>query len=173
MTDRRAGFEADLLHVHVDFPLLQRLALPIQAGRSQIPGIKIQDTRRIRLLEVLLPGGSPLAGGRSTQVHPAICAAFALSADAYTLTPLRYAWRKRKGHGLRERAGRRYCYRLPHKGKRVAARFVLFQQRICGPWANSLFPHRPQKTAKPPAHIEVAYHKADTAIQKLVDLVAA
>jgi len=33
ITDRFAGFEADLLNVHVDFPLFQRLALPIQVGR--------------------------------------------------------------------------------------------------------------------------------------------
>src|SRR5258708_20647937 len=40
-TDRMAGFEAQLLNVHVDFPLFQRLALPIPCGRSKIPGIKI------------------------------------------------------------------------------------------------------------------------------------
>jgi len=50
---------------------------------------------------------------------------------------------------------------------------LLFHQRICGPLANSLFHHRPQKTAKSPAKIETAYHKADVAIQKLVDLVGA
>jgi hypothetical protein len=43
----------------------------------------------------------------------------------------------------------------------------------CGPLASSLFHHRPEKTAKPPAKIELAYHKAEAAIQKLVDLVAA
>jgi len=41
------------------------------------------------------------------------------------------------------------------------------------PLANSLFHHRPEKTAKPPAKIEAAYHSADAAIQKLVDLIAA
>jgi hypothetical protein len=51
--------------------------------------------------------------------------------------------------------------------------FVLFHQRICGPLADSLFHHRPEKTTKPPARIEAAYHRADAAIQKLVDLVAA
>jgi hypothetical protein len=51
--------------------------------------------------------------------------------------------------------------------------FVLFHQRICGPLANSLFHHRPVKTAKPPAKIEAAYHKADAAIQNLVDLLVA
>jgi len=78
-----------------------------------------------------------------------------------------------KGHDLLERDGRSYGYRLTDKGKRVAAMFILFHQRICGPLANSLFHHRPQKSANPPATIEVAYLKADAAIQKLIDLVAA
>jgi hypothetical protein len=34
---------------HVDFPLFQRLALPIQVGTARFPGIKIQHTRMIRL----------------------------------------------------------------------------------------------------------------------------
>jgi len=173
VTDRLAGFEAGLLNVHVDFPLFQRLAKPIPSGRTKIPGIKIQDTRMIRLMEVLLHGGSQLAGWRTAQIHEAIRAAFELTAEAYTMTQLRYDLRKRKGHGLLERDGKRYCYRLTDKGKRVAAMFVLFQQRICGPLANSLFHHRPEAVTKPPAKIEVAYHKADAAIQKLVDLTAA
>ena len=173
VTDRLADFEAGLLNVHVDFPLFQRLALPIQSGRSKIPGIKIQDTRMMRLMEVLLHGGSQLAGWRTAQIHDCIRAAFGVSAEPYTLTQLRYDVRKMKGHGLLERDGRRYCYRLTEKGKRVAAMFVLFHQRICGPLANSLFHHRPEKTTKPPANIEAAYHKADSAIQKLVDLIAA
>ena len=106
----------------------------------------------------------------AAQIHEAILAAYGLS---YTLTQLRYDLRKMKGHGLLERDGKRYCYRLTEKGKRVAAMFVLFHQRLCGPLANSLFRHRPEKTTKPPAKIEVAYHQADTAIQKLVDLIAA
>jgi hypothetical protein len=57
VTDSLADFEAGLLNVHVDFPLFQRLALPVQAGRSKIPGIQIQDTRMMRLMEVLLHGG--------------------------------------------------------------------------------------------------------------------
>jgi hypothetical protein len=173
VTDRLADFEADLLNVHVDFPLFQRLALPISSGRSKIPGIKIQDTRMMRLMEVLLHGGSQLSGWRTAQIREAVLSAFSLQPETYSLTQVRYDLRKLKGHGLLERDGRRYCYRLTEKGKRVAAMFVLFHQRICGPLANSLFHHRPEKTAKPPAKIETAYHRADAAIQKLVDLVAA
>lgn len=172
-TERLAGMEAELLNVHVDFPLFQRLALPIPCGRSKIPGIKIHDTRMMRLMEVLLHGGSQLGSWRTAQIHEAVRAAFHLSAEAYTLTQLRYDLRKMRAHGLLERDGRRYCYRLTAKGKRVAAMFVLFHQRVCGPLANSLFHHRPTLFPKPAAKIEAAYHKADAAIQKLLDLLAA
>jgi hypothetical protein len=66
-TDRLAGFEAEMLNVHVDFPLFQRLALPITCGRTKIAGTKIQDTRMIRLMEVLLHGGLQLHGWRTAQ----------------------------------------------------------------------------------------------------------
>lgn len=50
---------------------------------------------------------------------------------------------------------------------------VLFLKRVCGPLANTLFHHRPTKTATLPAKIEAAYHKADVAIQNVIDLLAA
>ena len=78
-----------------------------------------------------------------------------------------------KAHGMLQREGRAYCYRLTEKGTKVAAMFVLFHQRVCGPLANTLFQHRPEQNTKPPAKIEVAYRKADAAIQQLVDLLLA
>jgi hypothetical protein len=173
ITDRLAGFQAELLNVHVDFPLFQRLALPLYSGKSKIPGIKIQDTRMIRLMEVLLHGGPQLAGWRTIQIWQALQSAFSLSLQDYTLNQLRYDLRKMKGHGLLERMGKQYAYRLTEKGARVAAMFVLFHKRICGPLANSLFHHRPRRRSPPPVKIETAYHKADAAIQKLIDLLAA
>src|ERR1035438_4868354 len=52
ITDRFAAFQAQGLNVHVDFPLPQRIALPITVGSVRYPGIKIHDVRIIRLLEV-------------------------------------------------------------------------------------------------------------------------
>jgi hypothetical protein len=172
-TDRLAGFQGQLLDVHVDFPLFQRLALPVSSGKSKIPGIKIHDTRLIRLMEVLLHSGPQLNGWRSVQIWEAILQAFALSPQAYTLHQLRYDLRKMKAHGLLQRVGKHYAYRLTDKGTRVATLFVLFHKRVCGPLANSLFHHRPTSRSKPPAKIEAAYHKADTAIQNLIDQLAA
>ena len=70
ITDRFAGFQAQCLNVHVDFPLLQRLALPLTAGSVRYPGIKIHDARIIRLLEVLLHGGNTVGGWTSRFTPP-------------------------------------------------------------------------------------------------------
>jgi hypothetical protein len=172
-TDRLAGFEAEMLNVHVDVPLFQRLALPITTGHTRIPGIKLHDTRMMRVLEVLLHGGSQLAGWRTADIHRAVLAAFGLTADRYSLTQLRYDLRKLKAHGLLERLGRSYAYRLTEKGIRTGALFILFHKRVCGPLADSLFQHRCDNRPPQPTPIEQAYHQADTAVQHLIDLLAA
>jgi hypothetical protein len=172
VTDRFAAFEAQALDVHVDFPLFQRLALPIPCGRTKIPGIKIHDTRVLRAMEVLLQGGLQVVGWRTADIHQALLTSFGLVAERYTLTQLRYDLRKMRGHGLLERDGRRYAYRLTPKGVRVTLLFVLFHKRVCGPLANSLFDRRPE-TTQPASKIEAAYQKADQSIQRVIDLLAA
>ena len=78
-----------------------------------------------------------------------------------------------KAHGLLECVGRTYCYRLSDKGVKAALMFILFHKRVCGPLAHSLFHHRPDEILKPASKIETAYHKADHAIQHVLDLLAA
>jgi len=173
ITARFAGFQAQWLNVHVDFPLLQRLALPITVGAVRYPGIKIHEPRVIRLLEVLLHGGSHLGGWTARQIHHAVLTSFQLSQSAYGLNQLRYDLRKLKGHGLLQRDGSRYAYRLTPKGVQVALLFLFFHKRLCGPLANSRFHHRPDPAHQPPSKLEAAYHRADNAIQHVVDLLAA
>jgi len=172
VTDRFAGFEAQALNVHVDFPLFQRLALPVTRGKTRIAGIQIHNTRMLRLMEVLLHQGTQMQGWRTADLHHAITSAFGLQPAGYTLTQLRYDLRKLKAHGLLERDGTRYCYRLTDKGARVALMFVLFHKRVCGPLANSLFHRRPNEQHKPKSKIESAYYRADAAIQHVLDELA-
>jgi len=80
---RFAGFQAQWLNVHVDFPLLQRIALPITVGSVRYPGIKIHDTRIIRLLEVLLHAGPQIGGWTTNEIHQAVLTTFGLSASKY------------------------------------------------------------------------------------------
>ena len=173
ITARFAGFQAQWLNVHVDFPLLQPLALPITIGAVRYPGIKIHDPRVIRLLEVLLHGGSHVGGWTAKQIHHALLTAFHLSDSAYGLNQLRYDLRKLKGHGLLQRDGSRYAYRLTPKGVQVALLFLFFHKRLCGPLANSRFHHCPDPHHQPASKLEAAYHRADKAIQQIVDLLAA
>jgi len=173
ITDRFAGFQAQCLNVHVDFPLLQRLALPITAGSVRYPGIKIHDPRIIRLMEVLLHGGNTVGGWTAKQIHSAVLTTFQLSAKAYGLNQLRYDLRKLKGHGLLDREDHRYAYRLTAKGVQVALLFLFFHKRLCGPLANSRFHHKPDPAHRPESKLEAAYHNADKAIDKIIDLLAA
>jgi hypothetical protein len=173
VTDRFAGLQAQWLNVHVDFPLLQRMALPIVTGSVYYAGIKIHETRIIRLLEVLLHAGNNLGGWSAKHIHQVILQSFQLSEKSYGLNQLRYDLRKLKGHGLLERDGSRYAYRLTTKGIQVALLFLFFHKRLCGPLANSRFHHHPDASNQPRSKLEAAYHKADTAIQDIVELLAA
>ena len=173
ITDRFAGFQAQSLNVHVDFPLLQRIALPITIGSVRYPGIKIHDQRIIRLLEVLLHNGSTVGGWTAKQIHQAVITTFQLSAKTYGLNQLRYDLRKLKGHGLLERDERRYAYRLTDKGVDVALLFLFFHKRLCGPLAYSRFHHKPDPGNMPNSKLEAAYHKADKAIENIVNLLKA
>src|SRR6202045_190995 len=124
ITSHFASFQAQWLNVHVDFPLLQRIALPITIGSVRYPGIKIHDRRVIRLCEVLLHGGTHVGGWTAKQIHQAVLTTFHLSDKDYGLNQLRYDLRKLKGHGLIERDGSRYAYRLTPKGVQVALLFL-------------------------------------------------
>ena|ERR1700674_4356241 len=59
ITDRFAQFEAQALDVHVDFPLFQRLALPIPSGNTKIPGIKTVSANCTIGLLAFRMGGDP------------------------------------------------------------------------------------------------------------------
>ena len=173
ITSRFASYQAQWLNVHGDFPLLQRIALPISIGSVRYPGIKIHETRIIRLMEVLLHGGTQVAGWTAKQIHEAVLTTFGLSERGYRLNQLRYDLRKLKGHALLERDGSHYAYRLTTKGVEVALLFLFFHKRLCGPLANSRFHHQPDARHRPGSRLEAAYHRADAAIQKVVDLLAA
>jgi len=173
VTGRFAALQAQWLNVHVDFPLLQRLALPITVGTAKYPGIKIHDTRMIRLMEVLLHSGTVVSGWTARQIHEAILTSFRISADRYGLNQLRYDLRKLKAHGLLARDGKRYAYRLTEKGIKVALLFVLFHKQLCGPLANSLFHHQPATAPRPNSKLEKAFHKADLSIQSIIQLLEA
>jgi len=173
VTDRFAEFQAECLDMHADFSLLERLARPVQSGSSSVAGIKIHETRMIRLMEVLLDAGARIDGWSSRYIHQILLGRFHISGQAYTLNQLRYDLRKMRAHGLLERQGGRYAYALTQRGIRVALLFVLFHQRIFGPIAHSQFVKRPDSQRDPNSKLERAYRRADAAIDQVVALLRA
>jgi hypothetical protein len=169
--DRFAQIQSRSLNAHFDFPLLQRLASPITYKNTRIAGIKIQDTRMIRLMETIMHAGTCLNGWSSASIHKTVVEAFEL--PDYTINQLRYDLRKMKVHGLVERNGRQYSYVLTEKGIKVATMFTLFHKRLFGPLANSLFHHRPSNLIIVNSKLEKAYHQADDYIEKITELLAA
>jgi hypothetical protein len=118
-------------------------------------------------------GGSHLGGWTAKHIHHAVLTSFQLAQSAYGLNQLCYDLRKLKGHGRLQRDGSRYAYRPTPKGVQVALLFLFFHKRLCGPLANSRFHHRPDARHQPVSKLETAYHRADIAIQHIVDLLAA
>jgi hypothetical protein len=151
ITDRFAASQAQWLNIHVDFPVLQRLACPTQVGTAKVPGIQIQDTRMIRLMEVLLDGGGVIAGRRATELHHAVVTQFHLSTEQYEINQLRYDLRKLKAHGLLERDGHRMRIALP-------------------PRASAWHSSSCSSMAQPNSPLEAPYHKADAAIEIIIHL---
>ena len=173
ITDRFAGFQAEWLNVHADFSLLERLAQPIQKGSTRIAGIKIHDTRMIRLMEVLLDAGTTINAWSARHIHEILLARFRISEQIYGLNQLRYDLRKMRFHGLIARSGHRYTYALTEKGIRIALLFTLFHQRLFGSLAHSQFVKRPTDTSNSGGKLELAYRRADAAIDQVVELLHA
>ena len=173
VNDRFAETQTSAFNVHFDFPLFQRLALPITIGNTRIPGIKIQDTRMVRLMEILLHASNQIQGFSTNTVYNRIIKSYGLSQNQYSKNQLHYDLRKMKARELITRNGCHYTYRLTDKGIKVSLMFVLFHKRVCGPLANSLFHHKPHIATSQKDKLEKAYHKADESIQNIVNLLAA
>ena len=88
----------------------------------------------------------------------------------YGLNRLRYDLRKMKAHGLLERDGKRYAYRLTDQGVTVALLFILFHKQLCGPLANSRFHHQPHAESRPNSRLASALHKADAPIRGIIQI---
>lgn len=171
--DRFATSQARHLNVHGQFDLLARLAKPVRLGKSKLAGIRLDQVRMMRLLEVLLRRGAGALGAWSTrELQSAVLDAAQLKPSQYSISALRYDLRKLRAHGLIERLTGSHRYRLSSKGQKVALLMSLLRKRVYGPVAASAFVHRPSPDPVPPSRFEKAYRKADQAFEDLITALA-
>jgi hypothetical protein len=174
VTDRFAGVQARHLNVHGQLNILAHLSKPVVQGQTKVSGIKLEQTRVMRLLEVMFQGASGhLRVWSTVQLLKTIRADFNLKDKDYTLNQIRYDLRKLRLHGIIERVPHSYAYRFTPKGLKKAILLVQLRKRIYGPIAFGVFHHRPDPEYCPDSAFERAYHKVDQAIDEIIQLMAA
>jgi len=174
ITDRFVGVQAQNLNVHGQLDVLARLAQPVIQGKTKVPGIKLEQKRILRLLEVLLQGASGhLKRWTTAQLRQTVLEQCSLKEKDYTLNQVRYDLRKIRLHGLIERIPHSYAYRFTQRGQKLALLLIQLRKRIYGPIAFGTLHHRPNKDHMPNSTFERAYHKIDQAFDEAIELLAA
>jgi hypothetical protein len=159
--------QAELLACTVDQGELARLAQPIQVGKRRVPGLRLQDDRVLRLLDVLLHPGSFVADWTSRDVLARLLDRHRLAETDYRLTQLRYDLGKLRAHGFVERIGRTRRYRLTARGLKLGVLLVKLRTRLLGPLATlASAPTSPPQTTIS-SEVEAAFRQLDHAIDQL------
>jgi DNA-binding transcriptional ArsR family regulator len=173
VNNRFADTQAENLNVELDHPLLEKLAQPCRIKSQRMAGIRLENDRIIRMLEVLMHSSSQLRGLSAAQIHQAILEAHQLSPNQYTRSQLAYDLRKLRAHGLIERPDNRYVYALSDYGRKAVAMLVIVRNRILRPIAGSLF-ERPVKSAlKPNSTLQAQYRRTTKSFNDLIALLKA
>jgi len=131
--DNFLDFQAELLNNSPDTGAFAELAKPVFIGTRRIPGLKLQDKRLIRLLDVLLHDGASLSTWTTSQLQTMVLKKYHLTQQEYTLSQLRYDLSKLRAHGLVEKISARRLYRLTATGVKLGILFVQFHKRLAGP----------------------------------------
>jgi hypothetical protein len=174
ITDRFAAVQAQNLNVHGQLDVLARLAQPVIQGKTKVAGIKLEQKRILRLLEVLLQGaGGHLKRWTTAQLHDTVLDQCGLKQKDYTLNQIRDDLRKLRLHDIIERIPHSHAYRFTRKGYRLALLLIQLRKRIYGPVAFGILRHRPNPEHRPASAFERAYHRIDTAFDEAISLLVA
>ncbi len=163
VTDQLPVLKAQSGHCTSTFRCSSRLRMPVTANKIKSPASRFTNTRMMRLMEVLLHGGTAAAQRMAkppTSIRPSSMT-FGLSCQRLYPHPtpaMTFAKMKARMACCSGRIGRSYRYRLSDQGTKAALMFILFHKRVCGPLANSLFHRQPDEALKPSAsRVETAY----------------
>jgi hypothetical protein len=159
--------QAELLACTVDQGELASLAQPVQVGQRRVPGLRLQDDRVIRLLDVLLHPGSFVADWTSRDVLARLLARHRLAETDYRLSQLRYDLGKLRARGFVERIGRSRRYRLTTRGLKLGVLLVKLRSRLLGPLATLVAAPTPQPETTTDSAVEAAFRQVDHAIDHL------
>jgi hypothetical protein len=174
ITDRFAHTQAEHLNVHGQLDVVAALAKPVLQGQTKVAGIKLENTRLMRLLETFLRGaGGHFRRWTAAQLRQQLLDDYQIKPKDYTIGQLRYDLRKLRVHGLIERVPKSHAYRFTDKGAKLSILLVQLRKRLYGPLGFGLFRRRPDEQFLPNSPFEKAYLKVEKAMDEAVALLAA
>ena len=158
--------QAELLARTVDQGELARLAHPVQVGTRRVPGLRLQDDRVLRLLDVLLHPGGVVADWTSRDVPARLLERHRLTEADYRLSQLRYDLGKLRAHGFVERIGRSRRYRLTARGLKLGVLLVKLRTRLLGPLTTLVTAPVPRPDTTNASAVEAAFRQVDLALDQ-------
>jgi hypothetical protein len=161
--------QAEVLVSTVDAGDLAALTQPQVVGKRRVPGLKLEDDRVIRLLEVLLQPGTFVANWTSREIHTRLLARHHLTDADYRLGQLRYDLGKLRAHRLVERIGTSRRYRLTTRGLKLGVLLVKLRTRLLGPLATLAAETTPRRPSRNSSTVEAAFRQVDQALDQLCE----
>jgi hypothetical protein len=161
--------QAELLASTVDAGDLAVLTQPVLIGKRRVPGLKLEDDRVIRLLEVLFQPGTFVADWTAREVYTRLLSRHRLTEPAYRFGQLRYDLGKLRAHGFVERIGTSRRYRLTPRGLKLGVLLVKLRTRLLGPLASLAAATTPRRPSRNPSTVEAAFRQVDRALDQLCD----
>jgi hypothetical protein len=161
--------QAEILASTVDAGDLRALAQPIMLGRRRVPGLKLEDDRVLRLLEILLHPGTFVADWTTGEVHARLLGRHLLTDADDRLSQLRYDLGKLRAHGLIERIGTSRRYRLTRRGLKLGVLLVKLRTRLLGPLTSLAVATQPGHPTRSHREVEAAFRQVDAALNQLCD----
>lgn len=168
---RYLELHADLLDSTVDAGHLADLAQPTLLGKRRIPGIRLQDDRVLRLLDILVQPAGIVADWTIADLHARLLARCRLSPDDYRPSQLRYDLWKLRAKGLVARVEHHRRYRLTDSGARLGMLLVKLRFRLLGPVVTLAAQPRPPRGAGANT-VEAAYRRLDQALDAVFSALA-
>lgn len=174
ITENYLDVQQDILETFVDRGQLRKLNEPtVTPSGKRVPGLKLDHTRQLAVMQALVHFSHIAAGGTFTtrEIHPKVAEALGLSSTDYKLSSLRYELSKLRAKGLVEKIKNSRRYRVLSAGYRLSVVYLKLFRKIYAPMTAAILqPFAGDKTfpIDRTSRLDKLYLAVTTALDNLV-----
>jgi len=177
INDRYLDVQQDILESFLNGGQLRKLSQPtLLPNGKRIPGLKLDHSRQLALMQALLRFSHIAAQGtfRTTHLHADTARALGLSTTEYKLGSLRYDLAKLRAKGLVEKLPHSRSYRLTAQGYQICLVYLKLFEKVYAPLTQGIlqpFPGDPRLTPERTTSLDRLYRSVAEALDQLVSAV--